>query len=144
MSITEDATVPRPLTIVLAEDDPGLSALYTTALEVDGHRVHPATDGARALELAQAVAPDLLLLDLWMPILNGFEVLEYLRSHGGFRFKVVMLSNHTDADKRLQGFALGVDDYWTKDLTLADLRGRVGELSRELAAAGSLDGGNPP
>lgn len=135
MNITGDLTGPHALTIVLAEDEPALNALYATVLRGAGHCVHPATDGAQALELARGVAPDLLILDLWMPILNGLEVLEYLRSRGGFSFKVVMLSNHSDADKRLEAFALGVDDYWTKDLTLMELLERVRELSRGVAAA---------
>ncbi len=144
MSITGEFTGTAGLTIVLAEDDPGLCALYATVLGTDGHRVHQANDGARALELAAEVAPDLLILDLWMPILNGLEVLEYLKSRGGVRFKVVMLSNHAEAEKRLEGFALGADDYWTKDLTLLDLRERVRELSRGLASALSTPPGDQP
>ncbi len=143
MNTTDNLTDPEALTIVLAEDDPGLSALYATTLGYDGHRVHPATDGARAIELVDAVAPDLLILDLWMPVLNGLEVLEFLRGRGGFRFKVVILSNHSDADKRLEGFALGIDDYWTKDLTLMDLRERVRGLSRGIATPALYRQGEP-
>ena len=64
-----------------------------------------------------------------MPILNGLEVLEQLRGTSeAVGLKVVVLSHQGDADTRLEGFALGVSDYWTKDLSLAELSSRVDAL----------------
>ena len=83
----------------------------------------------RGGEPGPAHAPGLLLLDIWMPILNGLEVLEHLgRSSEAVGVKVVVLSNLSDADTRLEGFALGVDDYWTKDLSLVELCARIQRL----------------
>ena len=108
-------------TIVLAEDDADLRVLYAQWLRRAGHRVWEAADGAEALSAVLAYRPDLLLLDIWMPILNGLEVLEHLgRAAQGVGLKVVVLSHQGDSDTRLEGFALGVVDYWTKDLSLAE------------------------
>jgi DNA-binding response OmpR family regulator len=115
--------------IVLAEDDPNLRALYAEWLRRAGHRVWEAADGAEAVAQVRACRPDLLLLDIWMPILNGLEVLEQLRGTSeAVGLKVVVLSHQGDADTRLEGFALGVSDYWTKDLSLAELSSRINSL----------------
>jgi DNA-binding response OmpR family regulator len=109
-------------TIVLADDDADLRALYADCLRRDGHVVLEAADGGEALKLVRDHTPELLLLDVWMPILNGLEVLERLgQSSSAIGLKVVILSHLCDADTRLEGFALGADDYWTKDLSLVDL-----------------------
>lgn len=116
-------------TIVLAEDDADLRALYAECLRREGHVVLEACDGGEAISLVTRHSPALLLLDIWMPILNGLEVLEHLgRTSEAIGLKVIVLSNLSDADTRLEGFALGVDDYWTKDLSLMELCARIQEL----------------
>jgi DNA-binding response OmpR family regulator len=130
-------------TIVLAEDDPNLRALYAAWLRRLGYRIWEAADGAEAVAFVRANSPDLLLLDIWMPVLNGLEVLEQLsRTHEAVGLKVVVLSHQGDADTRLEGFALGVADYWTKDLSLEELRERIESVLKESArsARGAVDG----
>src|SRR5207249_10117983 len=113
----------------LAEDDADLRGLYAGCLRRAGHEVHEAADGAEALALVRTHAPQLLLLDIWMPVLNGLEVLEHLgRTSEAVGLKIVVLSHLSDADTRLEGFALGVDDYWTKDLSLVDLCARIQQV----------------
>jgi DNA-binding response OmpR family regulator len=113
-------------TIVLAEDDADLRVLYAQWLRRAGYRVWEAADGAEALRAVTTYCPDLLLLDIWMPILNGLEVLEHLSTTTyGVGLKVVVLSHQCDSDTRLEGFALGVVDYWTKDVSLAELSARI-------------------
>jgi DNA-binding response OmpR family regulator len=127
-------------TILLAEDDAELRALYAECLRRDGHVVLEAADGAEALSQVRAHTPELLLLDIWMPILNGLEVLEQLgRTSEAVGLKVVVLSHLGDADTRLEGFALGVDDYWTKDLSLVDLCARI----QRLMGLSSIPPGHP-
>jgi CheY-like chemotaxis protein len=115
--------------IVLAEDDAQLRALYAETLRRAGHVVWEAADGGEAITQVRTKGPELLLLDIWMPVLNGLEVLERL---GGdpqsIGLKIVVLTNLIDADTSLEGFALGIDDYWIKDLSLADLCRRVDNL----------------
>jgi two-component system sensor histidine kinase ChiS len=119
--------------IVLADDEPELRAIYSACLRAAGHEVWEASDGEEAVDLVIARKPSLLILDVWMPRVNGFEVLERLRqaSHCS-NLRVVMLSNLGDSDTRLEGFAVGVADYWIKGLSLADLRGRVERLMADI------------
>jgi DNA-binding response OmpR family regulator len=115
--------------IVLAEDEPDLRAMYAETLRRSGHIVWEAANGAEATSLVHAHTPDLLLLDLWMPILNGLEVLEQIRDdRGAVGLKVVMLTHQRDADTRLEGFALGASAYWTKDLSLCELASKIESL----------------
>lgn len=116
-------------TIVLAEDESDLRAVYAECLRRSGHTVWEAADGAEAASLVHAHHPDLLLLDLWMPILNGLEVLEQIRDdRGAIGLKVVLLTHQRDADCRLEGFALGASAYWTKDISLVELASRIESL----------------
>jgi two-component system OmpR family response regulator len=136
MQSVEDVSANVPVTIVLAEDDPDLRGIYAQCLRQAGHVVWEAADGAQALALVRAHAPELLLLDIWMPVFNGLEVLERLVSAPeAVGLKVVVLSHQSDADTRLEGFALGVADYWTKDMSIVDLRERVGQVMRPTHAA---------
>jgi CheY-like chemotaxis protein len=117
--------------IVVADDDHDLRSVYATSLRRDGHVVWEAADGGEALRLVRAHSPDLLLLDLWMPVMNGLEVLEFLRGNpAGAAVKVVVLSQKDDADTHLEGSALGIDGYWTKDLSPEELSDRILELVR--------------
>lgn len=112
--------------VVLAEDEPDLRAVYAECLRRLGCIVWEAGDGAEASEQVRAHRPDLLVLDHWMPVLNGLEVLEQLRdAREAIGLKVVMLTHQRDAETRLEGFALGVAAYWTKDLSLAELGDKV-------------------
>jgi DNA-binding response OmpR family regulator len=136
MQSVDDVSANVPVTIVLAEDDPDLRGIYAQCLRQAGHMVWEAADGAQALALVRAHAPELLLLDIWMPVFNGLEVLERLASAPeAVGLKVVVLSHQSDADTRLEGFALGVVDYWTKDMSIVDLRERIGHVMRPTDAA---------
>lgn len=127
-------------TIVLAEDEKDLRHIYAECLRRAGHTVWEAADGAEAASLVRAHSPDLLLLDLWMPILNGLEVLEQLRdSREAMTTKIVMLTHQRDAEYRLEGFALGVAAYWTKDLSLVDLGARIAAVLGAVGAPGRPD-----
>ena len=68
------------LKILLIEDDPFLLSMYSTKFELDGFEVHATEDGEKGLRYAAEIAPDIILLDILMPKMNGFEVLEKLKS----------------------------------------------------------------
>jgi CheY-like chemotaxis protein len=97
--------------IVVADDEPDLRAIFTEVLRRDGHEVFEAADGREAIALVLSQQPDLLILDVWMPGINGFEVLDRLRHDPlATTLKVIMLSNLGDADSQLEGFSGGVFD----------------------------------
>jgi DNA-binding response OmpR family regulator len=118
--------------IVLADDEPDLRSIYAACLRNEGFEVWEAADGREALELVEAHHPCLMLLDVWMPELNGLEVVEHLRHDPlACQMRVVMLSNLGDSDTRLEGFSAGVADYWVKSLSLGELCRRVKRLIDE-------------
>jgi DNA-binding response OmpR family regulator len=112
--------------IVLAEDDSDLRAVYASYLRAAGYTVHEAVNGQQALDLVRTKRPALLLLDIWMPVLNGFEVLEQLcNDSAAGHTRVVMLSCQSDADARLECFGFGATDYLVKGMPLVDLLAHV-------------------
>jgi DNA-binding response OmpR family regulator len=116
-------------TIVLADDEPDLRAVYAACLRNEGFEVWEASDGREALAMVAAYHPSLMLLDVWMPELNGLEVVEHLRNDPlSCQMRVVILSNLGDSDTRLEGFSAGVTDYWVKSLSLGELCQRVRQL----------------
>ena len=116
--------------ILVAEDDPDLQSLLRHALESDGYAVYIAADGQEALDQYDALSPDLLVLDIMMPRLSGFEVLRELRGDDARRqdVPVLVLTSRSGEDDVLTGFKLGVDDYLTKPFVISELRARVGAL----------------
>ena len=116
-------------TIVLADDDADLCAVYAPFLRAAGHEVWEAADGQEAVEAVQSRRPDLLLLDVWMPHLNGFEVLDRLRHDpAAARLKIVMLSSVVDADSRLESFGCGAVEFLVKGRSLVDLLAKIESL----------------
>jgi CheY-like chemotaxis protein len=127
-------------TIVLADDDVDLRAVYGPCLRSAGHEVWEAADGREAVTCVRQLQPDLLLLDIWMPHFNGFEVLDMLRHDpAATRLKVVVLSNLGDADSRLEAFGCGAVEYLVKGLALSDLLAKIDSALAEAALAVSLD-----
>jgi DNA-binding response OmpR family regulator len=118
------------LTVLLAEDDPDLSDLVSHVLRADGYRVEVATDGEEALARFGECCPDLVILDVMMPRLTGFEVLSRLRAleDEGVRVPVLILSARTSQEDIVKGFNLGVTDYVTKPFMIGELRARIRSL----------------
>ncbi|GAC1474304.1 MAG: hypothetical protein NVSMB9_24410 [Isosphaeraceae bacterium] len=127
-------------TIVLADDEPDLRSVYAAVLRGEGHEVFEAAQGGEALALVAQHQPDLLILDIWMPFVNGFEVLDQLRHDpSASALKVVMLSNLEDADSRFESFSAGVADYWVKGLSLEEFRDRIRQvLSKPSGVLGAM------
>jgi DNA-binding response OmpR family regulator len=117
-------------TILLAEDDPDVADIVSHVLGADGYRVEIACDGAEALERFESCRPDLVVLDVMMPQLTGFEVLSQLREleDGDDAVPVLMLTARASQDDIVKGFDLGVSDYVTKPFMIGELRARVRSL----------------
>jgi two-component system chemotaxis response regulator CheY len=114
--------------VVLAAGS-GLRKLYGPALGRAGYTVWEAGDGATALRLVRAHRPQLLLICVWMPVLNGLDVIEQLASlPEASAVKVVVISPSHESDTELECAALGVDGYWTTDLSADEFCKRIDEM----------------
>jgi DNA-binding response OmpR family regulator len=130
---------PRPAAVrprvVLAEDDPDVQALVRHVLHAEGYEVDVCGDGETTLQRCLEEPPDLLVLDVMMPRLTGFEVLSRLRAGGAAELPVLVLSARGSETDIVTGFDLGVADYMTKPFMLGELRARVRSLLARRAAA---------
>ncbi len=110
-------------TLLVVEDELPLAETLRFNLEREGYRVRTAEDGVEALSMASALRPDLVLLDLMLPRLDGLEVLRGIREHS--QAPVLLLTARTSEADRVKGLDLGADDYITKPFSLAELKARV-------------------
>jgi len=117
--------------ILLIDDDPHIRDLVRFALAREGFAVAEAGDGAQGLAQAHAEAPDLILLDITMPELDGTEVCRQLRRHS--RVPIIFLSSRDDEIDRILGLELGGDDYVTKPFSPRELVARVKAVLRRVA-----------
>ena len=124
----------RTAHVLVVEDNADLALGLRMNLEVEGHRVSVAATGAEGLRLARELRPDLLVLDLMLPDLDGYRVLETLRDEG-HELPVLILTARQEERDKVRGFRLGADDYVTKPFGLDELLARVGALLRRARLA---------
>jgi two-component system OmpR family response regulator len=125
----------RPRLLVV-EDDPNIVELLSASLRFAGFEVSAATNGAEALASARESHPDLVVLDVMLPDLDGFEVIRRMRD-GGVRTPVVFLTARDATDDKIRGLTLGGDDYVTKPFSLEELTARIRAVLRR--SSGELD-----
>lgn len=121
-------------TVLIAEDEENVRRYVRTVLEGEGHTVYEAPDGQRALEEIARNNPDILLLDMKMPKLDGLGVLRKLAADDDSMPRVVLLTGATDEEDFLRGWGAGADDYISKPFEPETLLGaieRVLTLSQE-------------
>ena len=133
-------------TILLVEDELTLSETLRYNLEREGYTVLTAADGVHGIELARREQPDLLILDIMLPRLDGFSVCRILRQESNV--PILMLTARQDEVDRIAGLELGADDYVSKPFSLGELLARVRAImrrsdrqpagSREVLDAGAL------
>lgn len=112
--------------IVLAEDEPRLARLVEFKLKKEGYQVICKGNGEEALEAIKAEKPDLILLDVMMPVMDGYEVLRRVKEDESLKnIPVVMLTARTQERDVVKGIDLGADDYITKPFHPAELLARV-------------------
>lgn len=119
--------------VLVVDDDPQLLRALRITLRADGHEVVTAPDGATALHEAAAAHPDVVVLDLGLPDLDGTEVLAGLRPW--FTGPVLVLSARADSRDKVDALDAGADDYVTKPFDMAELLARLRALVRRGAAA---------
>ena len=122
--------------ILLVEDNRDYAATLRANLEREGYEVAVAATGLEGLERAKASMPDLIILDLMLPAMNGFTVLQRLRDEGREIPVLIMTALGTEEEK-LRGFGLGADDYVVKPCGLLEILARVRALLKRASATGA-------
>ena len=124
---SKGSSLSRPKKILLVEDDDNLATVYKSRLEAEGFSVERVEDGEKALATAVKFKPDLILLDLMMPKISGFDVLDILRNTPETgRAKFVMLTALGQETDKKRAHALGADDYIVKSqVAIADVVEKV-------------------
>lgn len=125
--------------ILVVDDEKGLVKLIRLNLEHDGFEVFEANNGAQALDRLRAVLPDLVLLDVMMPDLDGFQVLRMIREVGST--PVIMLTAKGEENDKVRGLELGADDYVTKPFSPRELTSRIRAVLRRGSFSDQTDTG---
>jgi DNA-binding response OmpR family regulator len=124
--------------LLIVEDNRDLAFGLQTSLEVEGYEVMLAADGRRGLEAIRATPPDLVVLDLMLPELSGYEVLRTIRSEN-HTMPVLILTAKGEEVNKVQGFRLGADDYVVKPVGVLEFIARVEALLRRSSRVQAVD-----
>lgn len=129
--------------ILVVDDEPDITALVAYHLAKAGYRVSTAANGPDALKAAREERPDVVILDVMLPGVSGYDVLAELRRREETRdVGVILLTARREEPDRIRGLSLGADDYLTKPFSPAELGLRVNALLRRLAAPAVSSGSN--
>ncbi|MEP7347813.1 MAG: response regulator transcription factor, partial [Gemmatimonadaceae bacterium] len=129
--------------LLIVEDNRAIAQGLRLALEQEGYDVRVCGDGLEALGRIRSWLPEMVILDLMLPTLDGFHVLRTLRSEG-FQMPVLILSARGEEVEKVRGFRIGADDYVTKPFGLSELLARVdAQFRRELRSGGRGSGSEP-
>ncbi|MGZ8376031.1 MAG: response regulator [Gemmatirosa sp.] len=135
MTAVNAPAAPTNLRVLVVDDEPDISALVAYHLAKAGYPVATAASGPEAIEAAHAQPTALVVLDLMLPGMSGFDVLEQLRASEATRHvAVLMLTARRDEADRIRGLSLGADDYLTKPFSPQELVLRVGAILRRVQA----------
>ena len=126
--------------LLLVDDEENLRSMLEAALAHSGFDVHPAASGREALEAVRQVRPDLVVLDVMLPDLDGFTVTRRLRERGR-QMPIVFLTARDDTADKVTGLTVGGDDYVTKPFSLEEIVARIRAVLRRTGVAGEPDSG---
>ena len=124
--------------VLIVEDDPGIARVIRLYLEQAGHCVTSADDGAAGLKMAREAKPDLIVLDMMLPSLDGLEICRALRQESDV--PIIMVTARVSEADRLAGLDLGADDYVLKPFSPRELAARVRAVLRRTARQSAPDG----
>ncbi len=138
MSAAPGTRTTAEATLLVVEDEPNIRELLATSLRFAGFEVHTASDGATALHLATSIRPDLLVLDVMLPDMDGFAVTRKLRDQGR-HIPVVFLTARDGTEDKVTGLTVGGDDYVTKPFSLEEVVARIRAVLRRTGVPGPQD-----
>jgi DNA-binding response OmpR family regulator len=124
-------------TVLVVDDEPTIREVVVNYLKRDGYRTLEAADGSRARELLQNESPDLVVLDLMLPGVDGLELCRWIRTSS--RLPVIMLTARGEESDLIVGLELGADDYVTKPFSPRELAARVRTVLRRAEPVGTMD-----
>jgi CheY-like chemotaxis protein len=121
-----------PITILLVEDNEMNRDMLTRRLERKGYRVLAAQDGGQGHDMAHSESPDLILMDMSLPVMNGWEVTRLLKADSATKhIPIIALTAHALATDRAKAFEAGCDDYDTKPVDFGRLQEKISNLVLE-------------
>ena len=125
--------------VLVADDDPDILTVVKINLELDGFEVDTAVDGEDAMAKATSTPPNVIILDIMMPRMDGLTALHRLRSQAGTaNIPIILLTARGLPEDRVRGLELGADDYITKPFDITELAARVRAVLRRTQAARDL------
>ena len=116
--------------LLLIEDDPHISRFLKLELEHSGYEIILAVTGDQALDLLEAEEPDLIILDVMLPVIDGFSILRFIREEVSEELPVIMLTARGEVNDRVRGLKGGADDYVVKPFHIEELLARIEALLR--------------
>lgn len=125
--------------ILVIDDEPSIVNLITAYLKQEGYEVHTAADGPAGLKAARAFKPDLIILDIMLPGMDGIELLSRLRRES--EVYVILLTARTEETDKVVGLSVGADDYVTKPFSPRELTARVKAALRRIQTGAGLRSG---
>jgi two-component system OmpR family response regulator len=128
----------QPIKILIVDDEAGVRELLKDALKLAGFQTQAANDGMGALTLLRSYTPDIMIIDINMPLMDGFELVERLRKTGN-NVPVLMLSARADRVDITRGLTLGADDYVVKPFGLEELVLRLKAILRRSQLSGAVN-----
>jgi two-component system response regulator ResD len=119
-------------TVLVVDDEPTIGEVVCRYLQRAGYETHVALDGVEAVAMAAARGPDLVVLDLMLPRVDGLEAMRRIRALGGRRTAIILLTARGEESDRVVGLRLGADDYIVKPFSPAELVARVDAVLRRV------------
>lgn len=126
------------LRVLVVDDEPNIREVVELYLQREGYEVEVASDGAAALHAIERKAPDLIVLDLMLPAINGLQITRMLRE-GDYNIPIIMLTAKSEETDRITGLELGADDYVTKPFSPKELVARVKAVLRRVSNKATID-----
>lgn len=117
--------------VLVVEDDINIAELLRLYLQKDGFEVSHAADGGKAVEMAKEIQPDLVLLDIMLPVMDGWQVCRELRKT--MKMPIIMLTAKGETEDKVSGLEMGADDYIVKPLEMPEVIARVRAVFRRMA-----------
>ena len=123
------------ISVLIVEDDRNIAELLQMYLEKEGYAVTVAHDGGKGLEKFRAIKPDLVLLDVMMPVMDGWAVCRAIRAE--YQTPIIMLTAKGETDDKVQGLKGGADDYITKPFEMREVLARMEAVLRRTGTTGT-------